>query len=86
MMRFSYSGHGSTAHYAEAQGAESVADFVHKLRLALKELRETKVWIRVVRRAELVTPSSKLDGVLQEVDELISIFVTSIKTASRKKR
>ena len=72
--------------YAEAQSAESRNDFVHKMKIALKELRETKVWLRMISKAGLVDPPSKLDPLLQENDELISIFVVSVKTATKSRK
>jgi four helix bundle protein len=72
--------------YGEAQAAESRADFVHKMKICLKELRETRVWLLMIIRANLIRPASKLDSLLDENDQLISIFVTSIKTAKRKGR
>ena len=71
--------------YGEAQGAESRSDFIHKLKVCLKELRETKVWLLIIVKAELIKPASKLDSLITENDELISIFVSSINTAKRNK-
>jgi four helix bundle protein len=75
------SGTAPAANYAEAQSAESRRDFVHKLKLALKELRETKVWLQLILRAELIQ-GSKLDSLIDESNQLISIFVASVKTAA----
>ena len=75
------SGTSPAANYAEAQGAESRADFIHKIKLGLKELRETNVWLRIIIKAELIKPVTKLDSLLNENNQLISIFVKSIKTA-----
>ncbi len=72
--------------YGEAQSAESRADFIHKMKLCLKELRETRVWLLIIVRAKLINPVSKLDSLIQENNELISIFVTSIKTAKKTKK
>ena len=69
--------------YAEAQAAESRVDFIHKLRIVLKELRETRVWLLIVRKKELVRPPEQVESALVECNELISIFVKSIKTARR---
>ena len=79
------SGTSPAANYAEAQSAESRGDFIHKVKLALKELRETRVWLRMSAKAELIAPSVRLDPLIRENDELISIFVTSVKTASKNK-
>ena len=70
--------------YGEAQGAESRRDFIHKLRLCLKELRETQVWLKFVRHLEMM-PGSELEPALAESDELIAIFVASIATAQRNR-
>ena len=72
--------------YGEAQGAESRADFIHKMRVCLKELRETRVWLLMIVRATRIKSSSKLDPLIQETNELISIFVTSIRTAKKGKK
>ncbi len=80
MMR---SGTAPAANYAEAQGAESRADFVHKMKLALKELRETRVWLQLTQRKSMIEPTDRLAPLLEEVDALIAIFVTSIGTAKK---
>ena len=72
--------------YGEAQGAESRADFIHKMKVCLKELRETRVWLLMIVRAKLIKTTSKLDPLIQETNELISIFVTSIRTAKKGKK
>ena len=72
--------------YGEAQSAESRADFIHKMKVCLKELRETRIWLIMIVRANLIKPASKLEPLINENDELISIFVTSVKTAKNKRR
>ena len=72
--------------YGEAQSAESRADFIHKMKVCLKELRETRVWLLMIVRVKLIKPVSKLDSLNQENNELISIFVTSIRTAKKGKK
>jgi len=79
------SGTAPAANYAEAQGAESRADFIHKMRLALKELRETNVWLRLVKTKSLITPADRLVPLLQECNELIAIFMASVGTAIKNK-
>jgi four helix bundle protein len=64
--------------YAEACHAESRRDFVHKMRVCLKELRETAVWLRLAARER---PAGSLDTLTHECSELIAIFVASVKTA-----
>jgi four helix bundle protein len=72
--------------YGEAQSAESRPDFIHKMKVSLKELRETRVWLLIIVRANLIRPTSKLEPLINENNELISIFVTSIKTAKQKNK
>ena len=71
--------------YGEAQGAESRSDFIHKMKVCLKELRETRVWLVMIVRAGLIKPASKLESLINENNQLISIFVRSIQTAKDKK-
>ena len=78
-------GTSPAANYAEAQSAESRADFIHKIKIVLKELRETKVWLILVIRASLIKSEERLQPLLQECDELIAIFVQSVKTAQQNK-
>jgi len=68
----------AAANYAEACDAESRADFVHKLRIALKELRETSVWLRMIHG---LNPSAEREALIKESHELIAIFVASARTA-----
>jgi four helix bundle protein len=72
--------------YGEAQSAESRPDFIHKMKVSLKELRETRVWLFIIVRANLIRPTSKLEPLINENNELISIFVTSIITAKQKNK
>jgi len=72
--------------YGEAQGAESRSDFIHKMKVCLKELRETRVWLLMIVRANLLKPTSKLEPLIKENNEIISIFVTSIETAKQKSK
>jgi len=51
------------------------------MKVCLKELRETKVWLKIIIKAKLMKPVSRLNDLINENDQLISIFVTSIKTA-----
>ena len=77
------SGTSPAPNYGEAQSGESRADFVHKLKVALKELRETEVWLKIIIKAKLIQPPTKLFPLLQETDELISILFKSIDTAKK---
>jgi len=67
--------------YVEAQSAESPSDFIHKIKIVLKELRETKVWLLMIERASLIEPGTLLAPIIQESDELVAIFVKSVETA-----
>jgi four helix bundle protein len=77
-------GTSSAPNYGEAQSAESRADFIHKMKICLKELRETRIWLIMIVRANLIKPASKLQPLIDENNELISIFVTSVITAKQK--
>jgi four helix bundle protein len=80
------SGTSPAPNYGEAQSAESPADFVHKMKLCLKELRETRVWLLMIVRAKIIKPASKLESLIDENNQLISIFVKSIQTARKKRK
>ena len=79
------SGTSPAPNYGEAQSAESRRDFIHKMKVALKELRESMVWLKIIKRKPLC-PELDLSAILRECDELISIFVASVKTAEYKER
>ena len=70
----------AAANYAEARGAESRADFVHKLRLVLKELNETGVWLDLIVESSFLS-AEKISAVITENAELARIISASIKTA-----
>jgi four helix bundle protein len=78
---------GTSPHpnHGEAQAAESAKDFVHKMSICLKELRESLRWLRLIEKAELIENYSSLQATIKECDELVRIFVASIKTASSKR-
>ena len=80
------SGTSPYPNHGEAQAAESPKDFIHKLRITLKELRETQRWLKLIQRVPLINKPKLLDDILQETEELIKIFVTTIKTAEKKKK
>jgi four helix bundle protein len=77
------SGTAPAAHYAEARSAESRRDFIHKLRLCLKELNETRIWLILVVRSDML-PASQLEPLQQENNELCRIISRSIKTAQSR--
>ena len=69
--------------HGEAQAAESANDFIHKMSVCLKELRESERWLLLIKRVPLIRAMLKVDSLLQETDELIRIFKSSIQTAAR---
>ena len=74
------SGTAPAAHHGEARGAESTADFIHKLKVAVKELNESEVWLRIVIAADML-PATQLADLLDECGQLQRILGASIKTA-----
>ena len=70
----------SGANYEEACGAESKADFIHKMQLVLKELRESLYWLKLVERTDLIS-GKELQPLLAEANELIKIVAKSVITA-----
>jgi four helix bundle protein len=70
------------ANHGEVQAAESRKDFIHKLGVCFKELKEVRRWLRFIARVELV-PAKRLRPLLIENEELIRIFSASIKTAEK---
>ena len=79
------SGTSPAFNYGEAQVAESPDDFIHKMKICLKELKETNIALQIVKRKPLIKDLTKIDPAIAECRELIAIFVTSIK-AARKNR
>jgi len=71
------------AHYEEARAAESTDDFVHKLQVALKELRESNYWLRLLARAQIVKPQLLTD-LTNESDQLRAILSKAVATAKGK--
>ena len=78
------SGTSAGANYEEARGAESRADFIHKLGIVLKELKESRYWLRVIDQAKLVK-SPRLDPLADECQELCAIVGRSILTAKKNR-
>ena len=79
------SGTSPAPNYGEAQSAESAADFIHKLKIALKELRETLIWLKIISKASMIKSTSLLGPLMRENDELIAILFASVKTAGKGK-
>ena len=74
------SGTAAAANYAEARGAESRSDFIHKLRIVLKELNETSVWLQLIVESSLLS-RDKIIAIVAENEELCRILAASVKTA-----
>jgi len=79
------SGTSPAPNYGEARSGESHADFTHKLGIVLKELNETKIWLRIIKHSELLKPDL-LTGMVEENQELCRIFTSSLKTARTRKK
>jgi four helix bundle protein len=78
------SGTSRALNYGEAQSAESRKDFIHKFKIILKELRETYVCLKIINRAGINTDKVLITSIMNECNELISIFVKSVETAKNK--
>jgi four helix bundle protein len=79
------SGTSPSLNYGEAKSAESKNDFIHKMKVCLKELRETYNNLRIMHRAKINKSEQQVEKLMTESNELISIFVKSIETASKPK-
>ncbi|HAS44621.1 MAG TPA: four helix bundle protein [Microscillaceae bacterium] len=77
------SGTSVSLNYGEAQSAESKKDFIHKMKIILKELRETFICLKIIHRTGNYQEISKMEQAQKENNELISIFVKSIETAQK---
>jgi four helix bundle protein len=75
--------HSPTFNYAEAQAAESTKDFLHKMGIVLKELKECRTALKIIRKKELIKPPGKLLDIYQETEELVAIVAKSISTAKK---
>jgi four helix bundle protein len=79
------SGTSPAPNYAEARGAESNADFIHKLKIAVKELNETSVWLRMVYQAEMIK-ADRVEQLIDENQQLCRILAASITTAKKNNK
>jgi len=70
--------------YGEAQGAETTKDFIHKIGVVIKELRESRINLRILNESLLCQDQERLDSLIQENDELLAIFYSTLKTARAK--
>lgn len=73
------------SNYEEACGAESRSDFTHKMSIVLKELKESRFWLRLISRTEMLAPD-RIEPVLEECKQLCAIVAKSILTAKRGRR
>ena len=73
------------ANYEEACGAESRSDFIHKMSIVLKELKETRYWLRLIKKTEMLTPTYT-GPIMDECQQLCAIMAKSIITAKTKKK
>jgi four helix bundle protein len=76
------SGTSLAPNYGETRSAESRRDFIHKLKICLKEIRESSVWLKFINRMGLNT-LDELQSTLKEADELISILFAGVRTAQK---
>jgi len=76
------SGTSPALNYGEAQVAESRNDFIHKMKICLKELKESNISLQIIKRKPLITEYPNLDICIAECKELIAIFLKSIETAN----
>ena len=77
--------HSPAFNYSEAQAAESPDDFIHKLKVVLKELKECRTSLKIIIKKAYISPASKLEPIYKETEELISIIGKSISTAEKNK-
>lgn len=77
--------HSPTLNYGEVQGAESRNDFIHKMGVVLKELKECRIALKIIRKKETIKSPSKLEDAFEETEELIAIIAKSISTAKAKR-
>lgn len=78
--------HSPAFNYGEAQAAESPEDFIHKLRVVLKELKECRMSLKIIKEQSYIKPVSKLVPICQETEELIAIIGKSISTAEKNRK
>ncbi len=72
--------------YGEAQSAESRDDFIHKMKIIFKELKESRVCLKLIMRKQMIKPVSRLENLITECEELIKIISKSIDTAKKNNR
>ncbi len=75
--------HSPSFNYGEVQAAESIKDFLHKMGIVLKELKECRIAIKIIMKKELIKPLAKLENVYNETEQLIAIIAKGIATARK---
>lgn len=80
------SGTSPALNYGEAQSSESRNDFIHKIKIVLKELRETLVCLKIIYKAKLITENQKVLSLMKEANELVAIFAKSAKTSAENSK
>ncbi|HEY3897730.1 MAG TPA: four helix bundle protein [Chthoniobacter sp.] len=78
------SGTSPYLHHGEVEAAESIDDFIRKLKVCLKELRETWRALRLLQRTLQISNTGEIDSLVEETQQLIRVFYTSIRTAQKR--
>ena len=78
--------HSPAFNYGEAQGAESPKDFVHKMGIIVKELKECRVALKIITKKQMIKPISKLEEIYGETEQLIAISAKSISTVKKNNK
>ena len=82
--QFVRAGTSCGSNYEEACGAESRSDFAHKMSIVLKELKESRFWLKLIRRTRMLTPE-QTNPIIDECEQLCAIVAKSIITAKKRK-
>ncbi|MFL9482143.1 four helix bundle protein [Chitinophagaceae bacterium LWZ2-11] len=77
--------HSPAFNYGEVQAAESRNDFIHKMSVVLKELKECRIALKITLKKEIIKPKAKLDAIYKETEALVAIIAQSINTAIKNK-
>lgn len=78
--------HSPAFNYGEVQASESSKDFIHKMSIVLKELKECRIAVKIIQKKELIKPIAKLDGIFNENEQLIAIIAKGISTAKNNNK
>ncbi len=78
--------HSPTFNYGEAQASESTKDFIHKMSVVLKELKECRTALKIIVKKNMINPIKKLEPIQSETEELIAIIAKSIYTAKKNSK